>query len=45
MVSIIERGHPGAKLSLIFDLQAALDLELSLPPRSKAPATEVLDIF
>ncbi|MGR4863175.1 helix-turn-helix domain-containing protein [Caulobacter sp. LARHSG274] len=45
MVSIIERGHPGAKLSLIFDLLAALDLELSLQPRSKAAATEVADIF
>ena len=45
MVSIIERGHPGAKLSVIFDLLAALDLELSLQPRSTGAATEVLDVF
>ena len=45
MVSIIERGHPSAKLSLIFDLLSALDLEMALQTRSTTSAAEVLDAF
>jgi len=45
MVSIIERGHEGAKISTLLDLLQALDLDLTLASRPKPAATEVLDIF
>lgn len=45
MVSIIERGHAGAKLSVLLDLLAALEIDLTLLPRSKAAAADLLDIF
>ena len=45
MVSIIERGHDGAKISVLLDLLAALNVDLTLAPRPKPAATEVLDIF
>jgi len=45
MVSIIERGHDGAKISTLLDLLHALDLDLTLASRPKPAATDVLDIF
>ncbi|WP_454719059.1 helix-turn-helix domain-containing protein [Caulobacter segnis] len=45
MISIIERGHDGAKLSVLLDLLAALDVDLTLAPRPKSAAGDVLDIF
>jgi HTH-type transcriptional regulator / antitoxin HipB len=38
-VSIIERGNPGTRLETLFRLLAALDLEISLQPRSKPAGT------
>ena len=45
MVSIIERGHDGAKISVLLDLLAALEIDLTLAPRAKSSAADVLDIF
>jgi len=42
-ISKIENGHPGTKLETLFDLCAALSLELVFTERSSAPAIE--DIF
>lgn len=44
-VSIIERGHHGAKLSTILDLLMALDMDLTLTPRPRSSDREILDIF
>lgn len=45
MVSIIERGHDGAKLSVILDLLLALDMDLTIAPRSGAAGADILDVF
>jgi HTH-type transcriptional regulator/antitoxin HipB len=45
MVSIIETGHAGAKISSICDLLAALDLEMVIRSRSKSSAADIADIF
>lgn len=45
MISIIERGHDGAKISTLLDLLQALDLDLTLASRPTPAAAEVLDIF
>jgi HTH-type transcriptional regulator / antitoxin HipB len=45
MVSIIERGHSGAKLSTTFALLNALEAEVCVQPRSTSSAAEMLDIF
>lgn len=45
MVSIIERGHDGAKISVLLDLLAALDVDLTLATRPKSAAGDVLNIF
>jgi len=34
-VSRLEAGHPGTKLDTLFGILAALDLDLTLAPRSK----------
>lgn len=44
-VSNIETGASGAKVDTIFDLLAALDLELHLVPRSKMKPGDLEDIF
>jgi len=44
-VSNIETGPSGAKLDTIFDLLAALDLELRIVPRSKMSPRDLEDIF
>lgn len=45
MISVIERGHPGAGLAGIFELLAVLDLELAVRGRSKSSEADVADIF
>lgn len=45
MISKIERGHGGAGLSTVCDLLAALDLELTVGPRSKSEETDIEAIF
>ncbi len=42
-ISLIETGHPAAKLDTLLAILAALGLEFQVTPRSKANAIE--DIF
>lgn len=44
MISKIETGHEGAKLSSVYALFAALDLELAVEPRS-GRSKDIEDIF
>ena len=44
-VSTIETNASGAKLDTVFDLLAALDLEIQIVPRSKMNPDELEDIF
>ena len=44
-ISLIETGHPAAKLQTILGLLAALDLELRIVPRSKGQAADIEEIF
>jgi HTH-type transcriptional regulator/antitoxin HipB len=43
-VSRIEGGHPGTKLDTMFGILTALDLDLTLTPRSKS-GTDLGEIF
>lgn len=45
MVSKIEAGQPGSRVASIFDLLAALDLEMTLAPRTKSSSADIEDIF
>lgn len=45
MVSKIEAGQPGSRVASIFDLLAALDLEVTLAPRTKSSSADIEDIF
>ncbi|GHG96190.1 helix-turn-helix domain-containing protein [Pseudodonghicola xiamenensis] len=44
-ISHIETNASGAKLDTLFDLLAALDLELHITPRSKLTPSDLEDIF
>lgn len=44
-ISTIEAGHPGTRVETICDLLAALDLEVTIAPRSKGSSKEIEDIF
>lgn len=44
-ISLIETGHPAAKLETILAILAALDLELRIRPRLKRTAADLEDIF
>jgi HTH-type transcriptional regulator/antitoxin HipB len=44
-ISLIETGHPAAKLDTILAILAALDLEFHIAPRSKSQASAIEDIF
>lgn len=44
-VSSIEGGLLGAKLSSIFDILAALDLEITVQARSRSSAADIQAIF
>jgi HTH-type transcriptional regulator/antitoxin HipB len=45
MVSKIESGQPGSRLSSIYALLAALDLEMTVQPRTKSAQDDIADIF
>ena len=44
-ISGLERGEPGTQLRTLLDVMAALDLEFTIRPRSKASAQEIEDLF
>jgi len=44
-ISLIETGHPAAKLQTILGILAALDLELRIVPRAKGQAADIEEIF
>lgn len=45
MISKIETGQGGVKLSTVCELLAALDLEMTIAPRSKSSTDDIEDIF
>lgn len=45
MVSKIESGAPGSRIATIYDLLAALDLEMTLTPRTRSSSVDIEDIF
>lgn len=45
MISKIETGQRGVKLDTLFDVLAALRLEVALEPRSRSSAADIEDIF
>jgi HTH-type transcriptional regulator/antitoxin HipB len=45
LISRIESGHEGAKIGTICALLAALDLELTLGPRTKSSVADIEAIF
>jgi HTH-type transcriptional regulator / antitoxin HipB len=45
MISKIETGQGGVKLSTLFDVLAALGLEITLEPRSQSSSADIEDIF
>ena len=45
LISKIETGHEGTKLSSIYALFAALDLELVVEPRSGRATKNIEDVF
>lgn len=44
-VSKIEAGHPGTRIETICALLSALDLEITIAPRSKGSPKDIEDIF
>lgn len=45
MVSKIETGHDSTRLSALYSLFAALDLDMLVEHRSSRPAKDIEDIF
>ena len=45
MVSKIEGGAPGSRIATIYNLLAALDLEMTLTPRTRSSLNDIEDIF
>jgi HTH-type transcriptional regulator/antitoxin HipB len=45
MISKIETGQGGVKLSTICDVLAALGLEMTIAPRTKSSSADIEDIF
>lgn len=45
MISKIETGQGGVKLATLFDVLAALGLEMALEPRSQSSSADIEDIF
>jgi HTH-type transcriptional regulator/antitoxin HipB len=45
MISKIETGQGGVKLTTLFDVLAALGLEMTLEPRSQSSSVDIEDIF
>lgn len=44
-ISVIETGHPAAKLETLLAILAALNLEFRVGPRSQGSAQEIEDLF
>jgi HTH-type transcriptional regulator/antitoxin HipB len=44
-ISKLEAGEPATQMRVLFDVLAALKLELALQPRSRADATDIEDLF
>lgn len=44
-ISKIEGGQGATRISTLFELLAALDLELEIKPRSKGAAIDIEDMF
>ena len=44
-ISAVESGAPGTRLRTVFDLLAALELELVVRPRTKGSAKEIGELF
>lgn len=44
-ISLIETGHPAARLDTLLVILGALDLEFRVAPRSKSEAGAIEDIF
>ena len=44
-VSKLESGEPATRLSTLLDALAALDLEIVIRPRTKAPINEIEELF
>lgn len=45
MISKIETGQGGVRLATLFDVLAALGLEMTLQPRSQSSLADIEDIF
>ena len=45
MVSKIEGGHPGTRIASVWNLLAALNLEMTVAPRTVSSAADIEDIF
>jgi HTH-type transcriptional regulator/antitoxin HipB len=45
MISKIETGQGGVKLSTVSDVLAALGLEMTIAPRTQSSAADIEDIF
>ena len=45
MVSKIESGQPGSRIASIYALLAALDLEMTVAPRTRSSSADIADIF
>lgn len=44
-ISAIEKGEPGTQLRTLFDVLAALNLEIVIRPRTKGTATDIEDLL
>lgn len=44
-ISATERGEPGTQLRTLFDVMAALNLELVIRPRTKFTAIDIEDLL
>ena len=44
-ISLVETGHPAAKLETLLAILAALDLEFRIAPRGKATSADIEDVF
>jgi len=44
-ISIIERGHPGAKISTILEIASMLGLEIVVMERKKSSAADLEEAF
>ncbi len=44
-ISAIESGEPGTQLRTLFDILAALNLEILIRPRTKGTATDIEELL